>query len=88
MIFVDADKRNNPVYLEWSLRLSRPGALIVVDNVVRDGAVIDGKSEDADIQGVRRFFEMLAQEPRLSATAIQTVGSKGYDGFVLALVVG
>src|SRR5579859_3734278 len=88
LIFIDADKRNNPVYLEWSLRLSRPGALIVVDNVVRDGAVIDGKSEDADIQGVRRFFEMLAQEPRLSATAIQTVGSKGYDGFVLALVVG
>jgi predicted O-methyltransferase YrrM len=88
MIFVDADKRNNPVYLEWSLRLSRPGSLIVVDNVVRDGAVIDAQSEDPDIQGIRRFFEMLAKEPRLSATAIQTVGSKGYDGFVLALVVG
>jgi predicted O-methyltransferase YrrM len=86
MIFVDADKRNNPVYLEWSLRLSRPGSLIVVDNVVRDGKVIDAQSEDADIQGTRRFFEMLAREPRLSATAIQTVGSKGYDGFVLALV--
>jgi predicted O-methyltransferase YrrM len=88
MIFVDADKRNNPVYLEWSLRLSRPGTLIVVDNVVRDGAVVDAQSEDADIQGIRRFFEMLSKEPRLSATAIQTVGSKGYDGFVLALVVG
>jgi predicted O-methyltransferase YrrM len=88
MIFVDADKRNNPVYLEWSLRLSRPGTLIVVDNVVRDGAVVDAQSEDPDIQGIRRFFEMLAKEPRLSATAIQTVGSKGYDGFVLALVVG
>jgi predicted O-methyltransferase YrrM len=86
MIFVDADKRNNPVYLEWSLRLSRLGTLIVVDNVVRDGAVIDAESKDADIQGTRRFFEMLAREPRLSATAIQTVGSKGYDGFVLALV--
>ncbi|MDQ1692658.1 MAG: hypothetical protein QOH85_193 [Acidobacteriaceae bacterium] len=88
MIFVDADKRSNPVYLEWSLRLSRPGTLIVVDNVVRDGAVVDAQSEDADIQGIRRFFEMLSKEPRLSATAIQTVGSKGYDGFVLALVVG
>jgi predicted O-methyltransferase YrrM len=87
MIFVDADKRSNPMYLEWSLRLSRPGTLIVVDNVVRDGAVIDAQSEDPDIQGIRRFFEMLAKEPRLSATAIQTVGSKGYDGFVLALVV-
>jgi predicted O-methyltransferase YrrM len=88
MIFIDADKKNNPVYLEWSLRLSRPGSLIVVDNVVRDGAVIDAQSEDPDIQGIRRFFEMLAREPRLSATAIQTVGSKGYDGFVLALVLG
>jgi predicted O-methyltransferase YrrM len=86
MIFVDADKRNNPVYPEWSLRLSRTGSLIVVDNVVRDGAVIDAQSEDPDVQGIRRFFEMLSQEPRLSATAIQTVGSKGYDGFVLALV--
>ena len=88
MIFVDADKRNNPVYLEWSLRLSRPGTLIVIDNVVRDGGVINAKSEDADIQGIRRFFEMLAKEPRLSATGIQTVGSKGYDGFVRALVDG
>jgi predicted O-methyltransferase YrrM len=88
MIFIDADKRNNPVYLEWSLRLSHVGTLIVVDNVVRDGKVIDAESEDADIQGIRRFFEMLANEPRLSATAIQTIGSKGYDGFALALVVG
>jgi predicted O-methyltransferase YrrM len=86
MIFIDADKRNNPAYLEWSLRLSRPGTLIVVDNVVRDGAVVDADSDDPDIQGIRWFFDMLAKEPRLSATAIQTVGSKGYDGLVLALV--
>jgi predicted O-methyltransferase YrrM len=88
MIFIDADKRSNPAYLEWSLRLSRPGSLIVVDNVVRDGKVVDAESDDPDIQGIRRFFDMLAKEPRLSATAIQTVGSKGYDGFVLALVEG
>jgi predicted O-methyltransferase YrrM len=87
LIFVDADKKSNPVYLEWSLRLSRVGSLIVVDNVVRDGAVADAESGDADIQGIRRFFEMVSKEPRLMATAIQTVGSKGYDGFALALVV-
>ncbi len=86
VIFIDADKRSIPHYLEWSLKLSRRGTLIIVDNVIRDGALIDGASEDADVQGARRLHEMLAAEPRVSATTIQTVGSKGYDGFTLALV--
>ena len=87
LIFIDADKRDNPIYLEWSLRLSRVGSVIVGDNVVRRGAVADAGNPDPDTQGLRRFFEMIAAEPRLEATAIQTVGSKGYDGFSLALVV-
>jgi predicted O-methyltransferase YrrM len=86
LIFVDADKRSNPDYLAWALKLSRPGSLIVVDNVVRNGAVIDPSRDDADIQGIRRFFDLLADDPRLNATAIQTVGSKGWDGFAIALV--
>ncbi len=91
LVFIDADKANNPGYLEWSLKLSRPGTLIVVDNVVRDGAILDPAAYDPErgdphIRGVRRFYEMLAAEPRLSATAIQTVGQKGHDGFVLAIV--
>lgn len=86
MIFIDADKPSNPAYLEWSLRLSRPGTVIVCDNVVRDGAVIDRESEDPNVAGIRRFFEMMSSDPRLDATAIQTVGSKGHDGFVLAVV--
>jgi predicted O-methyltransferase YrrM len=86
LIFIDADKPSTPEYFAWALRLSRRGSLIVVDNVVRDGAVADAASEDAAVQGVRRFYERLAAEPRVSATAIQTVGSKGYDGFALALV--
>jgi predicted O-methyltransferase YrrM len=86
LIFIDADKSGIPDYLEWSLKLSRPGTLIIVDNVIRDGALIDGKSKDGNVQGVRRMHEMLAKEPRLSATTIQTVGSKGYDGLTLALV--
>jgi predicted O-methyltransferase YrrM len=85
-IFLDADKPGNPEYLEWSLRLSRPGTVIVCDNVIRDGEVIDSHSSDPAIQGMRRFFELVAQNPRLSATAIQTVGSKGYDGFSIAVV--
>jgi predicted O-methyltransferase YrrM len=86
LIFIDADKQSIPHYLEWSLKLARRGSLIIVDNVIRDGALIDAKSGDANVQGVRRMHEMLAAEPRLSATTIQTVGSKGYDGFTLALV--
>ena len=88
LIFIDADKPSNPEYLAWALRLARDGSLIVVDNVVRDGAVIDAESADATVQGVRRMNEMLAAEPRLAATAIQTVGAKGYDGFAIAIVSG
>ncbi len=84
LIFIDADKRSNAAYLEWALRLSRPGTLIVADNVVRGGAVLDG--DDPSAVGVREFFAAVAAEPRLHATAIQTVGIKGYDGFALALV--
>jgi predicted O-methyltransferase YrrM len=87
-IFIDADKAGIPEYFAWSLRLSRAGTVIVVDNVVRKGAVIDEASPDPGVQGVRRFAEMLSKEPRVSATAIQTVGSKGYDGFAIVLVTG
>jgi predicted O-methyltransferase YrrM len=86
LIFIDADKQNIPRYFDWALRLSRPGTLIVVDNVVRGGAVVDAATEDTNVQGVRQFMDMVAREPRVSATAIQTVGLKGYDGFALALV--
>jgi predicted O-methyltransferase YrrM len=86
--FIDADKQRNPDYLRWALRLSRPGSVIVVDNVVRNGAVADASSRDPDVQGVRRFNELVASEPRLSATAIQTVCSKGYDGLAIAVVNG
>lgn len=92
MIFIDADKQNYPGYLEWSLKLSRIGTLIIGDNVVRAGAILgphaDGPSfDDSGIAaGVRRFYELLAAEPRVSATAIQTVGAKGHDGFAIALV--
>lgn len=86
LIFIDADKVNNAEYLRWSLTFSRQGTLIVVDNVVREGAVVDFASTDQDILGTRRLFDELAKEKRLSTTALQTVGSKGYDGFVLAIV--
>ena len=86
LIFIDADKPSNPDYFTWALKLSRHGTLIIADNVVRNGAVIDEASNDPSVQGVRRFNELLSNEPRVSATAIQTVGSKGYDGFALALV--
>lgn len=86
LIFIDADKGNNPGYLEWALKLSRPGTVIVVDNVVREGKVIDSKSSDPDVRGTRRMAELMAAEPRLSATVLQNVGPKGYDGFVLAVV--
>ncbi|MGA8668638.1 MAG: O-methyltransferase [Terracidiphilus sp.] len=87
LIFIDADKASYPEYLEWSLKLSRPGTVIVADNVVRDGKVIDPDNSDPNIQGVRRFTDLVAAEPRLSSTVLQTVGSKGYDGFALAVVV-
>jgi predicted O-methyltransferase YrrM len=86
LIFIDADKVNNPGYLEWSLRLSRPGTVIIGDNVVRAGTVADPNDPTPHVQGVRRFFEMLASEPGVEATAVQTVGSKGHDGFALAVV--
>jgi predicted O-methyltransferase YrrM len=85
-VFIDADKTNNAAYLEWALRLSRPGTTIVIDNVVRDGEVVNAASRDQDVVGVRRMFELMARELRLSATAIQTVGEKGWDGFALAVV--
>jgi predicted O-methyltransferase YrrM len=85
--FIDADKQSNPDYFGWALKLSRRGSIIVVDNVVRDGRVIDAQSDDPNIQGIRRLTEMMAAEPRVSATAIQTVGVKGYDGLAVALVV-
>jgi predicted O-methyltransferase YrrM len=85
-IFIDADKESYPEYLEWSLKLSRRGTLIVADNVIQDGAVIDPVAPSARVQGVRRFMELLAADPRVSATALQTVGSKGYDGFAFAVV--
>ncbi|MFC7330901.1 O-methyltransferase [Marinactinospora rubrisoli] len=88
LVFIDADKPNNPAYLEWALRLTRPGGLIIADNVVRDGAVADPDSADPRVRGVRRFTELVAAHPRLTATALQTVGEKGYDGFLLALVTG
>jgi predicted O-methyltransferase YrrM len=87
LIFIDADKAGYPEYLDWSLRLSKPGTVIVADNVIRDGAVIDPDSKDPSVQGVRRFLEKIAADPRLEATALQTVGTKGYDGFALAVVV-
>jgi len=86
LIFIDADKANQDAYLAWALTLARPGAVIVGDNVVRDGAVVNAESGDANVQGVRRFIDLLASDPRLSATAIQTVGAKGWDGFAFAVV--
>jgi predicted O-methyltransferase YrrM len=87
LVFIDADKQSIPTYFEWALKLSRPGALIVVDNVVRDGAVVDSSSDDAGIRGIRRFIEMLGQETTLNGAAIQTVGTKGYDGFAIVRVL-
>lgn len=86
-IFIDADKPNNPHYLKWALKLARPGAVIVADNVVRDGEVIQAQSTDDRVQGIRQFMDLLSAEPRIEATALQTVGSKGYDGFVLGIVI-
>ncbi|MGW7243172.1 O-methyltransferase [Streptomyces sp. NPDC054804] len=87
LVFIDADKANNPHYVEWALRLTRTGSLIVVDNVVRGGRVADADSSEPDVVGTRAAIELIAAHPRLSGTAIQTVGSKGYDGFALARVL-
>lgn len=88
LIFIDADKESNAEYFAWALKLSRPGSLIFIDNVIREGAVADPQSDDPMVMGVRRLNEALAKENRVVATTIQTVGSKGYDGFTLALVLG
>lgn len=88
LIFIDADKVSTPTYFEWALKLSRAGTAIIVDNVVRDGALIDAASDDSSVQGVRHLHELVATNPRVSATTIQTVGSKGYDGFLIAVVLG
>jgi predicted O-methyltransferase YrrM len=87
LVFIDADKPSNPQYVEWAVRLARPGALIVLDNVVRAGKVIVEDSSDPAVLGVRRAMDVFAGDARLSATAIQTVGTKGHDGFALALVL-
>ncbi|WP_368301242.1 O-methyltransferase [Kluyvera sichuanensis] len=86
VIFIDADKPNNPYYLQWALKYSRPGTLIIGDNVVRDGEVTNPNSTDDRVLGVRRFIEMMHNDPRLTVTALQTVGIKGWDGFTLAWV--
>jgi predicted O-methyltransferase YrrM len=88
LVFIDADKENIPDYVAWALRMSHPGTVMIVDNIVRQGAVIDTSSSDAKILGVRRMFELVASDPRLEATAIQTVGVKGYDGFAMIRVRG
>ncbi|GHE28874.1 O-methyltransferase [Streptomyces capitiformicae] len=87
LVFIDADKANNPHYVEWALRLTRAGSLIIIDNVVRGGRVADADSTEPDIRGTRAAIELIAAHPRLTGTAIQTVGSKGYDGFALARVL-
>jgi predicted O-methyltransferase YrrM len=87
-IFIDADKPSNSAYLDWALRLSRPGTVVIVDNVIRNGAITDPLSGDRSVQGSRDAFEILGGNPRFSSTALQTVGSKGYDGFAIAIVEG
>jgi predicted O-methyltransferase YrrM len=87
LVFIDADKANNPHYVEWALRLTRPGSVIIVDNVVRGGRVTDDSGADSDIRGTRAALQMIADHPKLDGTAVQTVGVKGYDGFALARVL-
>jgi len=86
LVFIDADKKNNPTYLEAALALTRPGSVIVIDNVIRGGRIV-GDSDDPDVVGTRRALEMLGSDPRLQATAVQTVSSKGWDGFAVAYVL-
>ena len=87
LAFIDADKPSTPDYLTWAIKLTKPGSLIVIDNVVRGGKVADASNDDPNVVGVRRALEQLASDPRLCATAFQTVGGKGYDGLAVALVV-
>ncbi|AHH18033.1 O-methyltransferase [Nocardia nova] len=87
LVFIDADKINNAAYVEWALRLTRPGSVIIVDNVVRSGALVGGDAEDPGVRGGREALRLLADEPRVEATVLQTVGSKGWDGFAYAVVV-
>jgi predicted O-methyltransferase YrrM len=87
LVFVDADKQSNPDYLDWALKLTRKGSVLVFDNVVRGGSIVDQTNQDPNQIGTRRLLEMLGQNPRLNATAIQTAGIKGYDGFALAVVL-
>ncbi|UWZ82140.1 O-methyltransferase [Occallatibacter riparius] len=87
LIFLDADKQSLPEYLEWSLKLSRPGTVIIADNVVRDGKVVNSKTDDPHVRGVQRYLELAAKEPRLSTTAMPTVGARGYDGFSISVVL-
>ena len=86
LVFIDADKKSNPAYVQWALKLARRGTVIIVDNVIRGGGVLDANTDDADVRGTRAMFETVGKEKRLTATAIQTVGAKGYDGFVMAVV--
>jgi predicted O-methyltransferase YrrM len=86
LVFLDADKPNNPVYLRWALQLTRPGSVIIADNVVREGAVVDSGSADEGVLGIRDYLAAVAAEPALDGTALQTVGVKGWDGFCLAVV--
>ena len=86
LIFIDADKENNPAYFEYSLKLSKAGTVIIADNVIRKGQVIDGMSQDVAVRGIRKFNEMVAREPRVNTTVLQTVGVKGYDGLGLIYV--
>lgn len=85
-IFIDADKKNNPHYIKWAIELSNPGTVIITDNVVRGGKVTDAASEDENIKGIREFVDLLSENERIDSTAIQTVGTKGYDGFVISIV--
>jgi caffeoyl-CoA O-methyltransferase len=87
MVFIDANKENTTEYFQWALKLTHPGSVIVTDNVVRKGAVTEADSSDVDVQGVRRFNAAVAAEPRVQGTVIQMVGSKGYDGMTIAIVV-
>jgi predicted O-methyltransferase YrrM len=86
--FIDADKANIPAYFDWAVKLGRPGGVIVVDNVVRQGGLIDEANTDPSVAGVRKLHDLLSQDTRVTATTIQTVGSTGYDGFTLALING